>query len=430
MSPPEVVNGAVPRSDGPDQPPTDLQSSVAAGAHGHEAAMEEILVTANPRRALAKRSARRAALLLLTLLAINYLVLPQIAGAREALETLSHVKWWLLILALGLALAGLWSYAPLTMSALPHKRHERPVSYFTMFRIQLATKTVTNLVPGGSAAGSALGYRLMIASGLTGTETGFALATVGLGSAVVLNLIFWLALLISIPRSGLQPAYATAAIVGAAALTLVATLVLLLMKGQGPLDRIVRAIARKLPRTDPDNASYVLQRIVEHLRELAKRPDIVRRGIFWAAANWIFDAASLWVFLAAFGQEVQIDSLLVAFGLANVLAVIPITPGGLGVVEAVLTSTLVGFGVPSGPATVGVVTYRLAQFWLPIPLGAVAYLSLKIWPGGNQDGTQSGNRRHHLGELASEVFASHPSHPEFAESAPSTPDSAGDHAPG
>lgn len=368
------------------------------------------------RKSFAKRSFRRGILLLLTLLVFNYLVLPQLAGAREALDTLSNITWWMLIVALGLAVAALWSYAPLTMSAITRKKHERPVGYFTMFRIQLATKAVTNLVPGGSAAGSALGYRLMTASGFTGTETGFALATVGLGSAVVLNLILWLALLVSIPRSGLQPAYATAAFIGAGALAIVATLVLLLMKGQGPLDRIVRAIARKLPRLEPDSASAGLAHIVAHLRELAARPEVIRRGLFWATANWLFDAASLWVFLAAFGQEVQIDSLLVAFGLANVLAVIPITPGGLGVVEGVLISSLVGFGVPSGPATLGVVTFRLAQFWLPIPLGGFAYLSLKIWPGGNNSAT----RRHRLGELVDEVFIRHPSEPDFVlhETAP------------
>ncbi|MBS1847647.1 MAG: flippase-like domain-containing protein [Actinobacteria bacterium] len=357
----------------------------------------------NPKGSLAKRSVRRGVLLLITLLIFNYLVLPQLAGARKALDTLSHVTWWMLIVALALALAALWSYAPLTMAALPGDRHERPVTYFTMFRIQLATKTVTNLVPGGSAAGSTLGYRLMVASGLSGTETAFALATVGLGSAVVLNVILWVSLLVSIPRSGLQPAYTTAAFVGAGAITAFAALILLLMKGQGPLDRIVRAIADKVPRMEPDSASRTLNLVVEHLRELAARPDIIRRGVFWATANWMFDAASLWVFLAAYGQEVQVDSLLVAFGLANVLAVIPITPGGLGVVEAVLTSTLVGFGVPSGPATLGVVTFRLAQFWLPIPLGALAYLSLKIWPGG----TPATTRRHRLGELATEAFSSH-----------------------
>jgi hypothetical protein len=61
-----------------------------------------------------------------------------------------------------------------------------------------------------------------------------------------------------------------------------------------------------------------------------------------------------------------------------VLAVLPITPGGLGVVEATLTSILVGFGTPRGAATLGVVAYRLINFWLPIPLGGVSYLSLQV----------------------------------------------------
>ena len=60
-----------------------------------------------------------------------------------------------------------------------------------------------------------------------------------------------------------------------------------------------------------------------------------------------------------------------------ILAVIPITPAGLGVVEGVLISTLVGFGVPKSTAILGVLGYRLLNFWLPIPLGGAAYVSLR-----------------------------------------------------
>ena len=88
------------------------------------------------------------------------------------------------------------------------------------------------------------------------------------------------------------------------------------------------------------------------------------------------------MFIGAFGRWVNPDGLLVAYGLANVLAVIPLTPGGLGVIEATLTSVLVGFGTPRGVATLGVVAYRLVNFWLPIPLGGVAYLSLQVNAGG------------------------------------------------
>ena len=70
-----------------------------------------------------------------------------------------------------------------------------------------------------------------------------------------------------------------------------------------------------------------------------------------------------------------------SYALANVLAAIPLTPGGLGLVEGVLSSALVGFGSPSGVAILGVLAWRLVNFWLPIPVGALAYLSLRVEPG-------------------------------------------------
>ena len=80
----------------------------------------------------------------------------------------------------------------------------------------------------------------------------------------------------------------------------------------------------------------------------------------------------------AFGAHVSPIDLLVAYGLANILAVIPITPGGLGVVEFISISTLTGFGVAGGAATAGVLCWRLVNFWLPIPFGGIAYLSLRL----------------------------------------------------
>ena len=104
---------------------------------------------------------------------------------------------------------------------------------------------------------------------------------------------------------------------------------------------------------------------------------LLRRAVLWAAANWLLDAASLFVFLAAFGHIENPDGLLVAYGLAYVLAAIPLTPGGLGIVEGVLVPSLVGFGTTRSIAIVAVIGYRLVNFWLPIPVGAAAYLSLR-----------------------------------------------------
>ena len=101
----------------------------------------------------------------------------------------------------------------------------------------------------------------------------------------------------------------------------------------------------------------------------------------WAAANWLFDAASLWAFVAAYGHVTEPIDLFVAYGVANVLAAVPLTPGGLGIVEAVAATSLIGFGVPAAVAWLGVISWRLFNFWLPIPVGAGAYLSLRVRRG-------------------------------------------------
>jgi hypothetical protein len=55
-----------------------------------------------------------------------------------------------------------------------------------------------------------------------------------------------------------------------------------------------------------------------------------------------------------------------------------VTPAGLGVVDSVAPLLLVSFGVTRSVATLGVLGWRLVNFWLPIPAGAIAYISLKV----------------------------------------------------
>jgi uncharacterized protein (TIRG00374 family) len=260
----------------------------------------------------------------------------------------------------------------------------------------MSTLAVSHVIPGGSAAGAGLGYRMLVDTGVGGGNAGFALATQSLGSALVLNLLLWAGLVISIPLRGFDPLYGSAAFVGVVVLGGFATLVLLLTKGEQRAARVLRAIARKLPFVDEDGVSNLVHTLAERVRDMGSDRSLLLRSIGWAATNWLLDAAALWVFVYAFGHRVAPEALLVAYGLAFVLAAIPLTPGGLGVVETVLTTTLVGFGTPRGIAILGVVTYRLANFWLPIPAGAIAYLSLRF------DKSASLKRRDELERLADE----------------------------
>lgn len=344
------------------------------------------------------KTLKRTPLIILFFLVFNYLVLPQLGGARQAADQLSAVNPFLLLLALGLELAALVAYAQLTRVTLPP---EPRLGLGQVLRIQLSTKAVTNLVPGGSAAGGTLGYRLLTQSGIDGASAGFAMATVGLGSAVVLNLLLWVALLVSIPLDGFNPTYGTAAIVGMVLMAVFAGLVVLLLKGRDPAIKVVRTVADKLPLLNPDTAERFVRTLVGRLRELMDNPHLIRRGVLWASVNWLLDAAALWVFVRAFGPALNPVDVIVAFCVANILAVIPITPGGLGFVEATLIATLVGFGLNRSEAAISVVTYRLAQFWLPIPLGAISYASLRVGPTS----ISRMRRRHPIRELTGDTAA-------------------------
>jgi hypothetical protein len=308
---------------------------------------------------------------------IYFFVLPLIPGFGKAVSELAKVRPSLLVLGLGLELAALFAYSLLTHTALGDSRHS--ISIWRLFRIQLSTKSVSEVLPAGSAASSALGFKLLTSSGVPGPDAGFALATAGLGSAVVLNLILWVGLIASIPGQGVNAAYGSAALVGVILMLVATGLVVGLIDGQGRAERSIKWIATKL-RMDPDNAADVLRQLGFRLQGLAREPGLKERVFVWALLNWLLDMAALWVFLLAFGADVDLRNLIVAFGLANIMAVVPITPGGLGIVEGIYIPTLVGFGLTRSVATVGVLSYRIAQYWMPLIVGAIVYLSLRVGP--------------------------------------------------
>lgn len=333
--------------------------------------------TGGPPRPRRARPFRLTLKLLVLSLVVWFFVLPLIPGMRNAAREASTVNPALLGVGLALELAALFCYTLLTKAALGEGG--QGLSRFRLFRIQMSTKALSSIVPGGSAAGSALGYRLMTLSGVKGPDAGFALATAGLGSAVMLNVVLWFGLIVSIPIRGVNKFYGTAAIAGIILMGIAAAIVVGLMEGQGRAEKLLRWVARRL-RLNEDRAGAAVRQVAGRLEDLLSDKRLLSRVAFWAAANWVLDAAALWVFLRSFGPSLDADALIISFGLANVLAVIPITPGGLGIVEGTYIPVLVGFGLTSENAVLGVLTYRVAQFWFPILLGGILYLTLRVGP--------------------------------------------------
>jgi len=328
---------------------------------------------------------------LLIFLFIFYVAAPLLISHREQLAALGHIHLGYLALGVLLEAGALAAYTQLTHSVLPPDGPKR----FRLFRINMSTLALSHVAPGGTAPGAALGYRLLTQSGVSGADTGFALGTQGIGSAVVLNAIFWLALVAFVFTHGFHAPTShgggtsesgsilvvVAAAIGVVLLGAFGGIFYLLTRGQERAAEVVKNVATRLRLRHPDRIEDLVRRLALRFSVLLDdRPLLIRAG-GWAAANWLLDAASLWVFVAAFSHFIPPVDLLVAYGLANILAAVPITPGGLGVVEFVLVSMITGFGPTAGEALSGVLAYRAVNFWLPIPFGGLAYASLELERG-------------------------------------------------
>ena len=98
-----------------------------------------------------------------------------------------------------------------------------------------------------------------------------------------------------------------------------------------------------------------------------------RRAVLLVAGRLGFDYVCLLFALRATGAHPDSSLVLLAYAAAQIVALVPITPGGLGIVEASLTGLLVLAGVGGQKAVVATLAYRLASCWLPLVAGVVAY---------------------------------------------------------
>jgi uncharacterized protein (TIRG00374 family) len=323
---------------------------------------------------VARRPLRRVVVLFILALIVEYLVIPELVGASKDLYLLGRVGVFWTVAGTALEAASLFCYALLTRALLPAEG--RP-SLIRLFAIDLSAAAVAHVIPAGTVGSAGVGYQLFTAEGLDGTDVGVMMATKGIGSTVVLNVLLWLALVISIPMAGFRPLYGTVAIVGAVLLAASAALVIGFIRGGPRAARIVRTIGDKIPRLGGERLENVVLQASESLRNLATDRRVMVSALTWASLNWILDAASLWCFIAAFGTFANPVELFAAYGIANVLGAIPISPAGLGVIESVTPVLLVSFGLTRSVATLGVLGWRLVNFWLPIPAGAASYVALR-----------------------------------------------------
>jgi uncharacterized protein (TIRG00374 family) len=139
------------------------------------------------------------------------------------------------------------------------------------------------------------------------------------------------------------------------------------------LGRAVQAVRNRIRRR-----SAPLRALPDRLRRerdklLATLGPQWRQAVLATVGRWAFDYATLLAALAAVGSTPRPALVLLAFCAAQVLAQVPVTPGGLGFVEAGLTATLALAGVGPGKAVLATLAYRLFAYWLQLPAGLVGF---------------------------------------------------------
>jgi uncharacterized protein (TIRG00374 family) len=131
------------------------------------------------------------------------------------------------------------------------------------------------------------------------------------------------------------------------------------------------------PSIDPDQVGQTSTRLASLARTALTGRDFAVSFAF-ALGDLLFDLLSLDLVFLALRFQPGFGPLTVAYAAANIASAIPLTPGGLGVIEVTLVAITVGFGAPRATAVLAVLGYRIVNFWLPLIPGAIAYIRLRL----------------------------------------------------
>jgi hypothetical protein len=332
---------------------------------------------------LVRRWGARVVGLVLTAIGL-YVVFPGLLTVFGSWPRLRDVSVWWFVVVVALVVGSMASLWWLTRLAL--QRRTGPdgamstVGWGTAASAHLAGNAAGKIVPGGPATAGVVQARLLIQSGEPASEVASAITAIGLlttGILLLLPILTIPALLIGPHPARQLELGLVVSLVVAVVMVALSTAVLVwtpFVVGLGRLSGRLLHLVKKEATPESVTVSLVASRD----RVAASFRGCRTRAVIAAAANRMFDYAALVAALAAMGAHARASYVLMAYAVAQALALIPITPGGLGFVESGLTTLLVLVGVTTDQAVVATLLYRLVAFWLPIPLGALAWTGWRI----------------------------------------------------
>lgn len=321
------------------------------------------------------------------------LALPKISSYGQEWRSVAAMTWPGIVLVTSAAAGSLAATWVMIRAFLPRLRlHEAAA-------VSLGSSAVANTVPAGGAVALGLSWRMMMSWGI-GTQD-FVQYTLVSGlwnvfARLSLPVIALLILAVSGKSGGVPPA---AAYSGAGALFVIAAGLRFLLRSKscatlaGQLLQKVETLGCRLARRQPSRrmANGLLSFRAGTSAMLAERG--IRITVTTMLANIAFWLVLLACLRASGLTQLQVSwqASLAAFAIVRLMTVLPLTPGGLGIVELGLTAPLIA-GLGSGPSAkvaAAVLLYRALTYLPSLPLGALAYV---WWRHGAADSPEVGPR--------------------------------------
>jgi uncharacterized protein (TIRG00374 family) len=300
-----------------------------------------------------------------------YVLFPSLVSVFSSWRSLARLDWFwvqLMLIAEMVSFAAVWR---LQRIALQRR------GWFAVATAHLSATAFGRIVPGGGATAAAFELTLLRRAGFAAGRAGAALASASALQFAALLSLPVLAVPAIVGGASVDHGLEVAAYLGAAMLVLLLAAGAVAFLANRPLAGVGRA------------AQWVLNHTVRRRRPVRDLPAklFVERafihstvGARWAAAVATavavpgFDYLALLCALRAVGAHARPSLVLLAYVSGSLLGMIPLTPGGLGFVEAGLVGMLTLAGVDAGDSVTATLAYRLVAFWLPIPVGGIAYL--------------------------------------------------------
>jgi uncharacterized protein (TIRG00374 family) len=278
------------------------------------------------------------------------------------------------------------------------------LGYGPGFVVRQTSFAISNAVPAGGAVGLGVQYGMLDSYGFAAGAAASAIAIVSVFNVfatLVMPVIGVLALLASGMVDGTYLLMAVIGVLAIGVAVVASTMVLRSERGArtvgGWADRLANPLMRRLRRGRTVDLTGKLldfrSSVVDVMQ--ARWVQVTLSTLLLQFTSWAILVLALRGLEAGTGTvTVTWNESLAAFSFARVASFIPITPGGLGTVDAALTALLSGYGATSSQALAADLVWRAATYVPQVLLGALTFLWWRVTAAHRARGrTQPAGRR-------------------------------------